>query len=330
MRLEILILLVLLFGCKQSDTDSEDMSNSGSEMLIAFGSCNNQVQPQPLWSDIAQEEPDLWIWLGDNIYGDSPDMDVLRAKYAQQNSNSSYHSFKTNVPIIGVWDDHDYGINDGDRLFGPKAESQQLALDFLDVPLDAEVRQREGLYQSHEYMVEDILVRIILLDGRYFRDPLTKDTSGYVPDPTADILGNAQWNWLESELSKEEDVLIIGCGIQFIPEEHPFEKWANFPTSRNRLFDALDKENAEKIVLISGDRHIGEMSKIDVGNRIIHEVTSSGLTHSWETIGSEPNQHRIGRLTPNLNYGLIRIKHDKTVELILSGENRVRHMTLKI
>ena len=39
--------------------------------------------------------------------------------------------------IIGVWDDHDYGINDGNKDFYKKDEMRKIFLDFVDEPLDS-------------------------------------------------------------------------------------------------------------------------------------------------------------------------------------------------
>ncbi|MFZ9187085.1 MAG: hypothetical protein ACO21G_00620, partial [Algoriphagus sp.] len=74
---------------------------------MAFGSCNRQDSPQPLWKPIAADHPDLWVWMGDNIYGDSRIMDTLRAKYARQNANPDYQVLKASTPLIGIWYDHD-------------------------------------------------------------------------------------------------------------------------------------------------------------------------------------------------------------------------------
>src|SRR6266851_3009956 len=78
---------------------------------IAFGSCNRESLPQPLWSPILETRPDLWIWLGDNIYADTEDMEVMRQKYARQLANEGYRQLRASVPVIGIWDDHDYGAN---------------------------------------------------------------------------------------------------------------------------------------------------------------------------------------------------------------------------
>ena len=116
---------------------------------MAFGSCNRQDAPQPLWKPILADKPDLWIWMGDNIYGDSPVMDTLRAKYSRQNANPDYQLLKASTPLIGIWDDHDYGINDGGKHFAQKKASRDVMFDFLAVPADAPERKQEGGYASH-------------------------------------------------------------------------------------------------------------------------------------------------------------------------------------
>lgn len=48
----------------------------------------------------------------------------------------------------------------------------------------------------------------------------------------SDLLGTAQWNWLEEELKVPSTVKFIGSGIQVIPSDKLFiEKWYNFPKS---------------------------------------------------------------------------------------------------
>ena len=53
---------------------------------IAFGSCAHQDKPQPIWKSIAAAKPDVFLFLGDNIYGDSEDIAVIRRKYDQLNA----------------------------------------------------------------------------------------------------------------------------------------------------------------------------------------------------------------------------------------------------
>ncbi len=164
---------------------------------------------------------------------------------------------------------------------------------------------------------------MILLDTRYFRDTVYKDinTKAYLPNNTGDILGETQWAWLENELKNSEaDFHIIGSSIQVIPEDHAYEKWANFPTARKRLFDLLEKYPDKKTIMISGDRHIAEISRIDLEGLPypLYDFTSSGLTHSWNNGIVEMNRHRVSDFIRGLNFGLIIIDWEK------NGNHKIR------
>src|ERR1700752_2259308 len=79
---------------------------------IAFGSCGSQDQPLPIFDVVVKHKPDLFIFLGDNVYGDTKVMDTLQAKYNRLAIKPAFKNLKKHVPIIATWDDHDYGWND--------------------------------------------------------------------------------------------------------------------------------------------------------------------------------------------------------------------------
>ena len=301
------------------------LGQTGKLDRFAFGSCNRQDAPQPLWKPIIADRPDLWIWMGDNIYGDSPVMDTLRAKYARQNANVDYQLLKASTPLIGIWDDHDYGINDGDKRFAQKKESRDLMFDFLTVPAGAPERKREGGYSAHTYGTGDQQVKVILLDGRYFRDTLSRLDRQYQVNLTGQMLGDAQWKWLEEELNTSTArVNFIISGVQFLPTEHVYEKWANFPKEREKLLDLIARSGAQNPILMSGDRHIAEIMKLEDSRfpKGLYEVTASGLTHTWSGIAEEKNSFRVSELVAKLNYGLASFDWAKNELLIeIKGEN---------
>ena len=317
------LILISFFSCKPVEK-----SVSGESVdVIAFGSCNRQNRPQPLWKPIISDQPDLWIWMGDNIYGDSPNMDTLRAKYELQNQVPDYQALKAKTPIIGVWDDHDYGINDGGKKFAQKKQSRDIMFDFLGVPENAPERKREGAFSSHLIGTGDNLVKIILLDARYFRDTLERIDKVYQINQNGEILGEVQWKWLEEELKNSPaKINLISSGVQILPTEHAYEKWANFPKERERLLNLIAKSGAKTPILLSGDRHIAEVMKLTDSRfpKGLYEITSSGLTHTWGEITPEPNQYRIGQLIAKLNYGLALIDWKKQeLTFQIKGENGV-------
>jgi alkaline phosphatase D len=262
---------------------------------VAFGSCNKQDQPQPLWTAITAFQPQLWIWLGDNIYGDTEDMAVLDAKWKTQKENPDYTALRQSATILGTWDDHDYGVNNGDKTYAKKSESAKRILDFLDVPADSPRRQREGIYDTQVFGEPGRQVRVILLDVRTHRD---------APDTDGDILGEAQWTWLEKVLAESRADLHIFCsGTQILSAEHRHEKWAEYPRSRERILQLASRVSGP--VFLSGDRHISEISRLNTPP--ILEITSSGLTHFWKNFPGEPNALRIGEVYANLSFGTLEI-----------------------
>jgi len=280
---------------------------------IAFGSCSHEGDPEQMWTEIVNQKPQLWIWLGDNIYGDTDDMNILRQKYETQKKNPGYQKLMATCPIIGTWDDHDYGINDGGKDFPKKKESKELMLSFLDVPAGDPVRKHEGVYSSHTYGTGKQKVKVILLDTRYFRDPLKESTAPntrYTPSDTGDFLGEEQWAWLEQELkSSDAAINIIGSSIQFIQTTQGYEKWENLRPSRRRMLDLLKKYKPKGTLFISGDRHIAEVARLNVDGLPypLYDFTSSGLTHTWDSQTPEPNPNRVGDLIIQKNFGLILI-----------------------
>lgn len=287
---------------------AQDISFNKVLQTIAIGSCNRQEAPQTIWTHIRAQNPDLWIWLGDNIYGDTEDMGILKAKYDKQKSDAGYRELISTTPVIGIWDDHDFGVNDGGVEFAQKKPSRDLMFEFLDVPKSSPAWKREGGHQSYEFGMGDRKVKILLLDARYFRSKLERENRTYMKNWDGDILGEAQWQWLEKELTDSDAAVhILASGIQFIAEEHPFEKWANFPKERQRLLDLLVKTQPQNAFFLSGDRHISEIARINVpGYGMFYDFTSSGMTHSYES-STETNSHRIGKLITTKSFGLIQI-----------------------
>ena len=307
----IFFLSIFFISCNQQQ------DNLNPEIKIAFGSCSNQRLPQVMWPAINANKPDLWIWMGDIIYMDSDSLELTKEAYQIQKNNPEYQILMDSTEIIGVWDDHDYGLNDGGKEWDVKDEKKELMLDFLDEPENSPRLKHNGVYISYDYSLKGGHdVKVILLDGRYFRDTLTYSPikgRRYDPNPYGQgtFLGKEQWKWLEKELKHSKaDLNIIVSGVQVLSEEHGFESWGgNFPHERDKLFDLLKSSGAKNVLFLSGDRHVAEISKTDIDglDYPIYDITSSGLTHSYEG-ADEPNKYRVSPLIDQMNFGILTIK----------------------
>ena len=270
---------------------------------IGLGSCLDQDYPQPIWQSIKKEDLNYFIFLGDNVYGDTRYGSLRKMKSAYDKQKKVLPDFLNNISIFSIWDDHDFGINDGGADYRFKRRAQELYLDFWEITKDDDRSNREGIYFSKNEIFFDKKFKFIFLDTRFFRSKLKGKKSNYIEniEPDATILGNAQWTWLENELKSDFDFLFVFSSIQIIAKDHRFEKWSNFPNERAKLFELLEQFN-DKTILFSGDRHRAGIYR---KNGII-EVTSSSMNKPGSSF-SETDSYLIGKTYPQENYGVLEI-----------------------
>ena len=300
---------------------------------VAFGSCAVQDRPQPIWDAIVADRPDLFLFVGDNIYGDTDDMEELRSKYAQLASQPGYQRLLNTCPVLSVWDDHDYGRNDAGSWYPMRRQSQEVFLEFFEVPADSPRWKRPGIYDAQIFGPPGKRLQIILLDTRYFRSrfgrhELTEEQRAlgfgpYHPNPieAATMLGDEQWRWLEDQLQDPAEVRVIVSSIQVVSSGHGWEVWAQLPHERQRLFDLIETTGAGGVIIVSGDVHWGELSLYEDGPYSLYDHTSSALNQEYLQVENLPNQHRVGSAVYGYpNYGLIEVdwqQPDPTIRLAL-------------
>lgn len=292
---------------------------------IAFGSCGSQNKPLPVFDVVVKHKPDLFIFLGDNIYGDTDNMDTLKSKYSRLEKKESFRNLKKNTEIIATWDDHDYGRNDAGRHYPFKNESKKIFLDFFNEPENSERRTREGIYTSYLYNCKGKKLQIILLDNRTFRDNLKKYNGEVASDPRyfyrleygpyqvsdSTLLGEQQWMWLENELLKPADIRLIGSGSQFGIEFNGYESWANFPHEQKRMLNLIRKTKAGGVLFLTGDVHHAEISKLAEPDIYpVYDITASGLSSIWHF--AAPNKNRIEGPVMDNHFGLLTIDWNVT------------------
>ena len=320
---------------------------------IAFGSCAKQDKEQPIWDPVLASKPDLFIFLGDNIYGDTRDMEVLRAKYAQLAAKPGFRKLRAKTPLLAIWDDHDFGEDDAGSDYPMKEESRRIFLEFWNEPAASPRWSRDGIYTSSVMGPPGRRVQIILPDLRYNRTPLTpldlgpttykqweaaKKAAGVPvpgpyarsPDPSATMLGEKQWQWLEQQFDIPAEIRIVASSLQVLADFPGWEGWTNYVRDHERLIDLIRRKRASGTFFISGDTHYAELSTQNVNVPYpLWDLTSSGLTEVWPV--EVPNANRVGPIVREANFGLIEIdwqSRDPVIRLQardIKGASRIDH-----
>lgn len=293
---------------------------------ILVASCYDEEKPNPALAQMARERADLMLLVGDNVYGDrdgqafvsnDADLSELREAFTDLASAPEFQAARAAHPMMVAWDDHDYGANDAGREFPFRRFAERIHERFWGLDKERDVGNWDGTYYARSFGPEGQRVQIIMLDTRFFRSELTPtDDYGalgkerYLPSESAaqDMLGNAQWTWLQNQLSQPADIRLLVSSIQVLPTAHGWEAWSTLPDERQRLFDMVDKSGAKGVVFVSGDRHSSFLYK---DNSVLDypalELTASSLNVSFATETSERDARQIGSGYPPENFGEVAI-----------------------
>ena len=310
--------------------DKKENSQRGDGYIsrIAFASCfnpsryaKNVLRGETIWTSIADTSPELFIWTGDATYTSSSDgprhsIEALRNAFNYTRGTPGYrHLIEDVLPRkpIGIYDDHDFGVNDGGGGGGildfgvvDRDARKEAFLDFLDEPEESARRTQPGAYAAYTFGVAPRKIKVILLDTRYFRSahaipsvgamyPRAKvmpilaafsrwisSAAGLTSAHKGKMLGEVQWLWLEAQLRRSDaSVHLIVSSVQVFTSNPLFESWGHFPYERQRLVQLLKKHRIDSkgILFLSGDVHAGEVLRSKEPSRHAVEITSSGLTH---------------------------------------------------
>jgi len=316
----------------------------GTVTKLAFGSCQSphKAPRTSPWGFVAQHDPQVFVWSGDVTYAKANDLASLARAY--EALPREYVEFANAHTVIGTWDDHDYGVNDGGAFVPHREARRDMFLDFLKVPRDSPRRQRRGVYASHDFGAGDTSVRVIALDTRFDRSDHVVPSVGHwfegsalsklsaltaaavrlasawtglvlYRDAERHVLSAEQWAWLDDALaSSRASVNILVSSVQVLTTNPSLESFGHFPAERARLLGVLRKHRPRGLVIVSGDVHDADL--LGVGDWPL-EATSSGLTHScsdsvpqficnlaWS--GPAANR-RYGNAYLGRNYGVIDI-----------------------
>ena len=281
------------------------LPSGNAPLRLAFGSCARRILDgrQPIFEAIAAAQPDGFFWVGDHVYIDSLAPMAFEYEYQLQRSVPSAQGMLGSVPQWAIWDDHDYGLNNGDRTspvreLGLATFKKYWANPAYGLPEAPGVFFRKRIAQ----------VECFFLDGRSYRDPSDQ------PDGSSKTqLGSLQKAWLKQSLRESDatfKLLIAGGGWATNGGDKLDESWGAYRHERDEIFDFIRDERIGGVVLLSGDVHRGELNAIPrraKGGYDFTELVSSPLAQP--TRSANDNLQAEARLRPpydgGSNFGLL-------------------------
>ncbi len=308
---------------------------------IAFGSCSHQekfAEKQPIWSAIADEQPDCFLFIGDNMYLPSDPAAYPKTRdevfklycdtYDRERRLPDMQRLLRSTVSYAIWDDHDYGPNNADRHWTWK----DVALEALQTyfPNDYGLPDAPGCYYQFSWGDIDVF----MLDDRTHRDPNLDPESA-----SKTMFGEKQLAWLKGGLSASSATFkLVVNGNQMISDTHPHESWGvQFRPERDAFLRWLWDERIQGVIFLAGDRHFAELvrRKDPKGKGDdLWELTSSPLANDTFKQGDKiPNGDRVRSYTTGPNFGLLRFDTTATpptVELVLKRQDGKTEFKQKI
>jgi alkaline phosphatase D len=225
-------------------------ANRQSESVtLCFTSCVD-IEENPMWAGVRNLRPDMLFLMGDTPYIDSSDLNRVRSRHRSFLNIPVFADVIRNTPTVGIWDDHDFGLNNGNgrNMKSGKSRTRQ---GFVEYRAHSQYGTgSEGVYHK----VDTGMMEVFLLDPRYF-----SQTEPSPVDPTQPTcFGHQQWKWLRKELKESKapfKVLAMGAiwqDKQNSETDDMFTYWYE----RDALLDFVAKEQISGVVLLGGDIHV--------------------------------------------------------------------------
>ncbi|RHX87852.1 alkaline phosphatase D family protein [Leptospira stimsonii] len=252
-----------------------------------------------IYDSILSKKPDFMLWLGDNIYLRETDWDSKTGflhRYKHQRGIPELQPLFSAVHHYAIWDDHDFGPNDGDSSFWMKDTAEEMFKLHWGNPNFA----KEGIYGSFTWGD----AQFILLDDRTFRTANNNKVIG-----PRQILGEKQFQWLVNSLAFSKATFkFVAIGGQFLNPNAVYENYATYPEERNKILSAIKDLKVKNVVFLTGDRHHTELNLLtDEGAEPIYDFTVSPLTSGAYAV-TEKNPLRIeGTLVEQRNFGMVSV-----------------------
>ncbi len=274
-----------------------------AKLTLAVASCLNDYETKHfnIWETLLKKDPEYLLLIGDNVYADRTEKasivttpEILWDRYVDMRLKLPLFFQQKLIATHALWDDHDYGINDGGAEYPHRISSKEIFEAFWAQDMGNESWTKSfgvgGLLTLGDF-------NLYFLDGRSFRNS----------HPEGSHLGIDQESWLLKNLKDENNPSILIKGDQFFGGYHTYESFeGRHPHNFSRFVTSL-KELPTPFIFMSGDRHFSEVMQFprSMFGRPSFELTSSPI-HAFLPLEQEDfNPWRVVSVKGKNNFLLI-------------------------
>ncbi|MEP0548038.1 MAG: alkaline phosphatase D family protein [Rhodothermales bacterium] len=219
---------------------------------VAIGGCSLTGSDQPVYDVIRESEPLFFLHVGDMFYEDIAvnSAGFYRRAFGRVLRSPRQAALYRSTPIVYVWDDHDFGPNNSDRI----APGQEAARETYDALVPHYPLPGGPIYQAFSVG----RVRFIVTDLRSPRDPVDFGEPG-----GRTTMGAEQKAWFKRQLldaNGRYPVIVWVSTVPWIAPPSPrSDTWGGFPQERREIADFLKDNGVEGLVIVAGDAHMVAM-----------------------------------------------------------------------
>jgi alkaline phosphatase D len=226
-------------------------TDARSIFTLTFGSCFHKIglHNPNLIHQILKREPHAMLLLGDIAVDDRRNhVNMHRSDYLLRDVSKPWSELAANVPLYTSWDDHDYFDDDLGGI--PKGFTEDDRIAVTEV-WHQNWNNPENLNPGIYFNTRIGPVEVIMLDTRSLREIERRGEYG-------SYLGIEQLNWLKETLKKSDAPFkVISSGTMwsdYISDGK--DSWGTWDQEgREELYDFIEVENIQGVLLVSGDRH---------------------------------------------------------------------------
>lgn len=264
------------------------------------------------WGTVEDKDLDAFFLIGDIVYADyfngrylgikASDMRHIWSRYIDSRFKLKLYQLKNLKPVFATWDDHDLGINNGDKTYDKLGSVSKVFRSFFPIFEDQYINKGRGVGFKLSLGTNNFF----FLDNRSFRD---KSKNGF-------HLGQKQANWIVDHAKKSSNLNWLIQGDQFFGGYHKHESFEGNHPKKFKIFLAKLKKSMKKYVFISGDRHLYEFMKIDadaIGHATYEITTSAFHAKIFPNGGSKiENKRRVKVIDNKYNSVILNIDKSNT------------------